>query len=530
MSVTSDETQSGPEEHAQTSAPATLRTPSGRSAGMIWGLRALGVAAAGAVWLSLEGAQGLSPDGRWVASVATLMALWWMTEAVPIAATALLPILLFPIAAERSVAQVAAPFASPIIFLFLGGFLLAIAMQKWELHRRVALLTLRAVGTRPRRIVLGLMLATGFVSLWVSNTAATLMMLPIALAVLKLVNDRDCDDATPAHHDGPSEGDMKRFGACLMLAIAWAASMGGVGTIIGSPPNAIVAAYIADELGQKIGFLEWMMLGVPLAFTFILIGWFLMTHLFYRFDFGEVPGGDAMIDRELRGLGRFSQGEMLVAFVFLLAVVCWVVPGVLKAILGADADLGWFGAMDDNAVALGAGVAMFLLPGRGRREMLLNWKDAEAGVPWGVLVLFGGGLSLAAEVGTSGLDDWLGAQVGALGALPLILLIISVVTLIVFLSEVTSNTATAATFIPVLGAVAIGIGVDPTTLLIPAALAATLAFMLPVGTPPNAIVFGTGAVTMGQMVRGGFVLNLVGIALITLFCYVLGPPLLGLKF
>ena len=515
----------------------------GRSARKTWALRALGLVCALLVWFALGSAEGLSSEGRWVAAIATLMALWWMTEAAPIAVTALLPILLFPMATERSVGEVAAPYASPIIFLFLGGFLLAIAMQKWELHRRVALLTLRRVGTRPRQIVLGLMLTTGLLSMWVSNTAATLMMLPIALSVLTLVCERrdeagmpDCEgtsDLAPsagsAHPVAPE--DMARFGACLMLAIAWSSSMGGVGTLLGSPPNAIVAGYVADELGRTIDFLDWMIVGVPIAFSFILIAWLLMTRWLYRFDFGEVPGGRALINRELASLGKFSQGETLVALVFGCAVFFWVVPGVASALLGSEADLGWFGALDDNAIALAAGLALFLLPGGGKQGgMLLNWKDAEAGVPWGVLILFGGGLSLASEVVASGLDGWLGAQVTGFGALPVLLLVAAIVTLIVFLSELTSNTATAATFIPVLGAVALGIGVDQMTLLIPAAFAATLAFMLPVGTPPNAIVFGTGAVSMNQMVRGGFVLNLVGIVLITFFCWLLGGVALGLRF
>ncbi|MCW2336020.1 sodium-dependent dicarboxylate transporter 2/3/5 [Sphingobium sp. B2D3A] len=502
-----------------------------RSPLKIWALRALGLAGAALVWLALGDAQGLSPEGRWVAAVATLMALWWITEATPIAVTALLPILLFPMASDRSVAQVAAPYASPIIFLFLGGFLLAIAMQKWQLHRRVALLTLRRVGTSPRQIVLGLMLTTGFVSMWVSNTAATLMMLPIAFSVLTLVCDRR-DETGALACDGASAvapRELANFGACLMLAIAWSSSMGGVGTLLGSPPNAIVAGYIEKELGRQVDFLNWMLVGVPMAFSFILIAWLLMTRVFYRFTFGEVPGGRALIDRELAGLGRFSRSELLVTLVFCCAVFFWVVPGVVGAILGSKADLGWFGRLDDNAIALAAGLALFLLPGEGRGQMLLDWKDAESGVPWGVLVLFGGGLSLAGEVVASGLDGWLGAQVSGLGTLPILLLVIAVVTLIVFLSEVTSNTATAATFIPVLGAVALGIGADQMTLLIPAAFAATLAFMLPVGTPPNAIVFGTGAVTMGQMVRGGFILNLVGIVLITFFCWLLGGVALGLR-
>lgn len=512
--------------------------PSARSARLTWGLRAAGLVAALLVWLSLGGSEGLSSDARWVAAIGTLMAIWWMTEAIPLAATSLLPIVLIPMLTEGTVGEATAPYASSIVFLFLGGFLIAIAMEKWNLHRRVALLTLRRVGVEPRRIVLGLMLATGFLSMWVSNTATTLMMLPIGLSVLTLVAERGAGAATaggpaphqPGHVDPIQDDNLQRFGICLMLAIAWSATMGGLGTLLGSPPNAIVAGYAADELGREIGFLEWMILGVPLAFAFILIGWVLMTRVLYPFRLAEVPGGRQMIDDEIRKLGPFSQGERMVTIVFGSAAFLWVVPGLLSTIPGLGDRLGPFGDLDDTAIAIAAGIAMFLLPGRGRREMVLNWRDAEDGLPWGVLLLFGGGLSLASAVASTGLDGWFGEQVTGLGALPSVLLVAAVVTIVLFLTEVTSNTATAATFIPILGGVAVGIGADPMSLLIPAAFAATCAFMLPVGTPPNAIVFATGAVTIAQMARGGVVLNVVGIVLITAFCYVLGGLALGLEF
>lgn len=272
------------------------------------------------------------------------------------------------------------------------------------------------------------------------------------------------------------------------------------------------------------------MVGLPLAITFILIGWFLMTRVLYRFELAEVPGGRKMIEDQISALGPLSQGEKMVMAVFGGAAFLWVVPGLLASIPGVGDLLGPLGKMNDTAIAITAGLVMFFLPAKGRTEMVLNWKDAEDGLPWGVLLLFGGGLSLASAVAASGLDAWFGEQVKGLGALPILLLVAAVATIILFLTEVTSNTATAATFIPVLGGVAVGIGADPMTLLIPAAFAATCAFMLPVGTPPNAIVFGTGAVTIGQMARGGLVLNLVGIILITLVCYLLGGIALGLKF
>lgn len=504
------------------------------SSKLLWALRALGIIVAALVWLLLGIAQDLSPDARAVAAVATLMAIWWMTEAVPLPVTSLLPIVLLPAFTDTTVSQATAPYASSLVFLFVGGFLIAIAMEKWDLHRRIALLVLDRVGVSPKRIILGMMVASGFLSMWVSNTATTLMMLPIGLSVLALVVESRADDQSAADlHEGLKTGtisevvddpNVKMFGVCLVLSIAWSATMGGLGTLLGSPPNAIVAAYAANELDRPIGFLEWMMLGVPLAAIFICVGWWLMVNVLYRFDLDSIPGGREMIRKEMADLGRMKQGEKMVAAVFGSAAFLWVVPGLLAGIPG----LGFLGDFNDTAIAIAAGISLFLLPGRGRNEMVLTWNDAEDGLPWGVLLLFGGGLSLASSVASSGLDDWFGSQVGGLGSLPTVLLIATVVLIVLFLTEITSNTATAATFIPVLGGVAIGIGAAPLSLLIPAAFAATCAFMLPVGTPPNAIVFGTGNVTIGQMMRGGVVLNITGVILITAIFYLLGGLVLGI--
>ncbi len=355
------------EEYVEEAAPGS------RSARTIWTLRAAGVVGAAVVWLALGGSAGLPPDARWVAAVATLMAIWWMTEAIPLAATSLLPIVLIPALTERTVAEATSPYASSIVFLFLGGFLIAIAMEKWNLHRRVALLTLSRVGVEPKRIVLGLMLATGFLSMWVSNTATTLMMLPIGLSVLALVTERTAGEHgavrvegahhRPGHVDPIHDENLRRFGVCLVLAIAWSATMGGLGTLLGSPPNAIVAGYAADELGREIGFLDWMMLGTPLAFTFILIGWVLMTRVLYPFKLAEIPGGRQMIDDEIHKLGSVSQGEKMVMIVFGSAAFLWVVPGLLSSIPGIGDNLGWFGELDDTAIAIAAGIAMFIMPG-----------------------------------------------------------------------------------------------------------------------------------------------------------------------
>jgi sodium-dependent dicarboxylate transporter 2/3/5 len=512
-----------------------------RAAGKTWLFRGLGLLLALVVWFLLGGAE-ISGDARIVAAVGVLMAVWWITEAVPLSITSLLPIVLFPVLTALTIAEATAPYANPIVFLFLGGFLIAIAMQKWNLHRRIALLTLRRVGTHPRQIILGMMISTAFLSMWVSNTATTLMMLPIGLSVLTLVVENSRQSGTRAEaaetnedlrsgksiSDVVADRDVRLFGVALVLAIAWAASIGGLGTLLGSPPNAIVAGYISEELDRTVGFAQWMMLGVPIVVVFIGIAWLLITRLIFRFDLEEVPGGKELIEEEIAALGPMSQGEKTVLGVFVAAAFFWIVPGLLSGIGDLGEQLPWLDAFDDTVIAIGAGVLLFLLPGDQQGRMTLEWNDAEEGLPWGVLLLFGGGLSLAAAVAGTGLDAWFGQQVTGLGALPIVLLLAAVVLIVLFLTEITSNTATAATFIPILGGVAVGIGVDPMTLLIPAALAATCAFMLPVGTPPNAIVFATGHVKITEMVRGGLVLNIVGVILITLFTVLIGPFALGL--
>lgn len=510
---------------------------------MVWGVRGLGLVLAALTWWSLADASDLAREGRLVAAVGVLMATWWMSEAIPLSATALLPIVAFPLLGVLTVGEATAPYADPIVFLFMGGFLIAIAMQKSNLHRRIALLALRTVGTHPRRIVLGMMVTTAFLSMWVSNTATTLMMLPIALSVLTLVVERtrtagrgegglsDRVAAGETIHDVVEDPSVRAFGVGLVLAVGWSASIGGLGTVLGSPPNAIVVGYLTETLGRPIGFLDWMKLGVPLVVVFIGLAWLLITRVLFRSSLVEVPGGREMITDQLDEMGPVNRSERMVLAVFGGAAFFWVVPGLLVTVPAVAAVAPWLNDLNDTVIAIAAGIALFLLPAdHGGRRMILTWEDAQKGLPWGVLLLFGGGLSLARAVASSGLDAWIGARVSGLGVLPLVLLVAAVVTLVLLLTEVTSNTATAATFVPVLGGVAIGISADPMTLLIPAALAASCAFMLPVGTPPNAIVYSSGAVRIGQMARGGAVLNVVGIVLITLFAWLLGGWALGLEF
>ena len=522
--------------------PSADATPD-RSHGRSWVFRLLGLVMAAVVYLALGGTE-LSEDARRVAAIGALMATWWMTEAVPLPVTSLTPIVLLPAFTETKIGEATAPFAQPIVYLFLGGFLIAVAMQKWDLHRRIALHTLRAVGTHPRRIVLGMMIATAGLSMWVNNVATTLMMLPIAISILALVAERalsaradvseeDVADDMARIEDGDAISDVlddrnvRLFGVALFLAVGWSASIGGLGTLFGSVPNAFIAAYLSDQFDRSIGFFDWMLLGLPLVIAFIALSWLLITLVLFRFDLDEIPGGEEMIQSEIDDLGPMTQGEKLVALVFLSAAFLWVVPSLLSNVDAVASVVPWIGNLEDAAIAIGAAIILFLLPGDKKRP-LLEWSDAEKGLPWGVLLLFGGGLTLAGAVARTGLDEWFGSNLEGLGRLPLLLLVAGVAFIILMLTEITSNTATTAAFIPILAAVSVAIGVDPMLLMVPAALAATCAFMLPVGTPPNAIVFATGAVKIQEMARGGLVLNVTGVVLITIATLLIGPWALGI--
>ncbi|MGX1596281.1 SLC13 family permease [Dietzia maris] len=488
---------------------------------------AAGLAAAVLVYLVMPG--DLEHNARLTAAVAVLLGIWWMTECIPIPATALVPLIVFPVLGQDvSVNDVGAEYGNNIIFLFMGGFLIAIAMQRWNLHRRIALLTVRAMGTRSTRVVAGFMIATAFLSMWVSNTATAVMMLPIGVSVLMLASElggkdraggnggaggNDDEDAIPRMDSSsdPRSDQVKQavirsnFGTALMLGIAYAASVGSLATIIGTPPNTLLAGYLEREHDIVLGFGRWMLVGLPLAVVMLVITWFLLTKVLFRPEIERIPGGRALFDDELRRLGPTSSGERRVLAVFVAAAVAWVaVPLVWE-----DPPIS------DAGIALTAGLLLFLLPaGTKRGVRLLTW-DAALELPWGVLLLFGGGLALSAQFSGSGLTGWIGEQAGALGGLPIILLVIVAAGGILLLTELTSNTATAATFLPVAGGVALGLDLDPMLLAVPVALAATCAFMLPVATPPNAIAYGSGYVTIGQMIRGGIWLNLIGLIAIT---------------
>nr|WP_300340037.1 DASS family sodium-coupled anion symporter [Actinomyces sp.] len=458
--------------------------------------------------ISPEAAEKVSEEGlRLVAAAAVVMGGWWMTEAIPLAATALLPLVLFPLAGVDSFKDTAAPYASGTIFLFMGGFMLALTMQRWNLHRRIALLTVLAVGTRPKMLVLGFMLATGFLSMWVSNTATAVMMLPIGTSILLLTGQMD------------GKGRQSKLATALMLGIAYAASIGSLGTIIGTPPNTLLIAYLKETFDITIGFGQWMIMGVPLALTFLLICWWLLTSVLFRPEIKEIPGGKALIREELSKLGRWSGGEVLVGVIFVLAALSWSLLPTLLPEAG----------ITDEVIAMVVALSLFIVPAPGQHGVrLLDWQTAKD-LPWDVLLLFGGGLALSAQFSKQGLSVWIGEIAKGLSVLPTVLIVVAVTTLIIFLTELTSNTATAAAFLPIMGGVAVGIGADPLLFVVPVALAATCAFMLPVATPPNAIAFGSGYVSMGSMVKAGIWFNLIGIVLIVAAVLLLGVPVLGIS-
>ena len=446
---------------------------------------------------------GMAPEAWRTAAVGLLMAIWWVTEAIPIPATALLPLVLFPVLDVVPIRETAAPYANPIIFLFMGGFMIAQAMQRWQLHRRIALSVVQALGTRPHRLVLGFMLATAFLSMWVSNTATAVMMMPIGLSVIGLV--------APAGDAG--EGTLParlNFGTGLMLGIAYAASIGGLGTLIGTPPNALLAGFLETSYGFEVGFARWMLVGIPLAAVSLPLVWLYLTRAAFPIGIAEIPGGRAMIEDELEALGPVSAGEWRVGLVFGLTALAWILRPLLDDVVPGLSDAG---------IAMGAALALFLIPvDREAGTFALDW-DTARGLPWGVLILFGGGLSLAAAVTETGLAEWIGTALSALDAWPTALLVAGVTAVIVFLTELTSNTATAAAFLPILGPLAVALGENPLLLAVPAALGASCAFMMPVATPPNAIVYGSGYITIPQMARAGAVLNVAFIVLITALAY-----------
>ena len=476
---------------------------------------------------------GMPPVARKTLAVTVWMATWWMTLAIPIPATSLLPLVLFPVLGVLTSSATAANYANDIIFLFLGGFILALGIQRWGLHRRIALHVVHRIGTNPMRTVLGFMMATAFLSMWISNTATTLMMLPIALAVIASMRE--------------VAGGVRLggFAPALLLGIAYSASIGGLATPIGTPPN--IAFLRVQEIlypqAPTISFGRWFVCFLPLVLLFLPIAWWLLTRVVHRLERGAVGSGAAVIGDQLRALGAMRPAEKRMAWIFLTTAVLWITRGDLD--LGAIHLPGWAGLVErglgledfsshlhDATIAMAMALLMFVLPGdrgdSGEPCRLMQWETARR-LPWGILLLFGGGFALAQAFKDSGLSQFMGeAFAGRVQHLHPILLVASVCVLLTFLTEVTSNTATTQVMLPVLAGAAGAMGVNPLLLMIPATLSASCAFMLPIATPPNAIVFGSSEIEMRQMIRAGLLLNLVGVVLVTLVFYFLTAPLLGL--
>jgi solute carrier family 13 (sodium-dependent dicarboxylate transporter), member 2/3/5 len=460
------------------------------------------------------GAAEFTLAGRATFGMVAWMATWWMTEAVDIEVTSLLPIALFPLFGIASIARATAPYASDVIYLFLGGFILGLAIERWGLDRRIAFFTLRITGPRPGAMVAGFMAATAFLSMWISNTACAAMMVPIAISVIDLVLRSRSGKGLRDSGGIPQEcADERNFAVGLLLAVAYSASIGGIATLIGSPPNGIASRFIAQAYDTQISFLGWMAFGMPFTLVFLPLAWLILTRILFPVSFREVEGGREMIAAEYAKLGPLQRGEKVTLAVFAGAAFLWIFGGLLRDLQLAG--IQPLAGLTDSGVAMLAALALFVAPAdreRGLRAM--DWGTARK-LPWGVLILFGGGLSLAAAVEANGVSAFIGHATRGLAVLPPLALLLAVVTITVFLSEVTSNTAQVATMTPVLAAMAPGLGLDPKALVVVCALGASSAYMMPVGTPPNAIVFGTGLIRMPQMLRAGFVLNVAGIVLIT---------------
>lgn len=445
----------------------------------------------------------LSKNAWLICGLATWMAVWWISEVVPIPATALLPLALLPLLSVEGIAGVAAPYADPLIFLFFGGFVLSIAMERWNLHKRIALLTMLLVGSKPSQQIAGIMAVTAFLSMWMSNTATAVMMLPIGLSIIAM--------------QGQFGQSSEPFAKAVLLSIAYAASIGGVATLIGTPPNALLAAYLQNAHNITISFADWMLLGVPLASVLLVLTWIWLTRFQFKLDGSSLIDSRQIYRQKLAELGPVQTAEKLVLGVFLAAAFCWVFARWITKFTGIP--------MNDSVTAISVALALFILPiSLKTGQRVLVWEDCQK-LPWGILILFGGGLTLANQIQKSGLADFIAMQIGQLGTLDMLALMLLVTTLIIFLTEITSNTATAAAFLPLLGPVAISMNIPVPLLVIPAAIAASCAFMMPVATPPNAIVFGSGHLKIMDMAKAGFALNLLAIVCIVAACLLIVPLL-----
>ncbi len=456
--------------------------------------------------------EGLSYEGRMVLATTLWVAVWWITEAVPIPAASLLPIVLLPLTGALEGAAVTSSYGDPIVFLFLGGFLIALAMERWNLHKRIALNIISVVGTSTSRIVLGFMAATGFLSMWVSNTAAVMMMLPIGTAIIHQVS------AVMKSERKDLAGEEAKFSKALIFSIGYAGTIGGLGTLIGTPPNIILAANIKKLYGVEVSFGGWMAFAVPVVVILLVAVWLYLTKVAHPIKMKELPGGKELILEEKRKLGKMSFEESMVLLVFGFAAFMWVT----RTFLWDDKLPG----IDDTMIAIFAASMLFLIPSLNKGGRVLDWSVSKD-LPWGILLLFGGGLALATGFKETGLAEWIGGRLTVLDGFNFVIIVVISAALVLFLTEITSNTATATMILPVLASLALALNVHPYALMVPAAMAANCAFMLPVGTPPNAIIFASGKLKISEMVRTGFIINIFTLILIVGAVFYILPHLWG---
>ncbi len=440
---------------------------------------------------------GESDIGR-VLALAAWMITWWITEAAPIPVTALLPLVLLPYLGIFTVAESTAPYASPIIFLFMGGFMIALGLEKHNLHQRIALNLIKITGTSGNGIILGFMIATALLSMWISNTATTVMMLPIATSVVQLLLK-----------DNEMNKSDKRFALGLMLSIAYAANIGGTMTIIGTPPNVVMTGYLSELVEFEMNFSQWLPIGLPAGLSILVCTYFLITRVLFSNGIRKIEGSHALIQDKLQSLGKFSKEEKLVTFVFTLTALCWVFKPNINVLIG-------YPFLSDATTAMAGGILKFIMPINFKKsKFLVRWEDTQR-LPWGILILFGGGMTLAKGMEKSGIIQVIGEYVAQNSELGILSLIAIVTTIVLFMTELMSNVALVTIFIPVIIGVAGGLGINPLYLVIPATIASSCAFMMPISTPPNAIVFASGHIKIRDMMRAGVLLNIVSILILVL--------------
>ena len=458
------------------------------------------------ITLSFFHPEELSKEANAVLATTLWVAIWWIFEAVPISVTAMLPIILFPLSGGMDLVSTTASFGHKYVFLYIGGFILAIAIEKWNLHKRIALNIVNLIGTSVSKIILGFMVATAFLSMWISNTATAVMMLPIGMAIIAQLKD----------NPDTIEDENAIFGKALMLSIAYSASIGGVATLIGTPPNLVFAGILEEQFNIEMTFSKWMIYGLPISIILLFICWKYLTSFAFKFEQKDFPGGKAEIKRQLSVLGKITYEEKAVLIIFALTAFLWITRSFLLK--------RFIPAIDDTIIAMISATVLFIIPTKNKKTALIDWNSAVK-LPWGILLLFGGGLALAEGFKTSGLASWIATQVTLIEGLSLIALLLILIATVNFLTEITSNLATTAMLLPIIAPVALSLNVHPFTFMVGITVAASCAFMLPVATPPNAIVFGSGYLKIPDMVKAGIWMNLISIILITILTYFLLPIL-----